>query len=129
MKTYGLIVKFGERHEGSDRYPTLILTLEDDIRRLLIEADTIALELLLNDALVDKWFGRVYEDDDQRAGSRHANDLPALSFAILGAFDDPRQIKQLDLGTFVLDYPRDASQRGELVLSDLREHSGELIIQ
>ena len=57
----------------------------------------------------------VEDDEDEVAGARGADHLPAAALAVLGALDDPGQVQQLDLRAAVPDDAGDARERGELV--------------
>ena len=58
---------------------------------------------------------RVEDDDDQLARPRRRDHLAPAPLAVLRALDDPRQVEQLDPRSAVVDHPRDARQRRELV--------------
>ena len=77
--------------------PSLVLLLEDDVGRVLVQPDPEALQLPLQDLLVPEGLQNVEDDEDEVGGPRHGDNLPPSTLSVLGALDDTRQIKQLDL--------------------------------
>ena len=71
---------------------------------------------------------RVEADNDDVAGSRGGDDLPAASLAVLRALDDAG-IQQLNLRAAVPDHAGDARQRRELVRRHLGEGARQLVEQ
>jgi hypothetical protein len=119
----GLVVHLARLHHPRNRNAALVLPLEVDIGRLLVQPDAKALEFVLDDLLVAHGPGGVQHNDDQVAGSRHGDDLLAATLPVLGALDDTRQVQQLDLRPLVVEHAGNAGQRRELVCGDLREGS------
>mmetsp|Transcript_18220 Transcript_18220/g.48951 ORF Transcript_18220/g.48951 Transcript_18220/m.48951 type:complete len:203 (+) Transcript_18220:720-1328(+) len=87
-------------------------------RRLLVEPDTDTLQLIFDLSLMDQGLHHVEDDQDETATHRDSDHLLASAFAVLGALDDPRQVEQLNLGSFVKENARHAGQRRELVGRD-----------
>lgn len=71
-----------------DIQTALVLLLERDIGRLLVDSDPEALEFGLDDALVCEGLVDVEDNEDEMAGLGHGNDLPASATAVFGALDD-----------------------------------------
>lgn len=106
-----------------NRNSPLVFSLEINLRRLLVESDSEALKLVLDDLLMSHGPGRIEDNDNQITGSGHGNNLLASTLAVLGSLNNTRQVQQLDLGAFVVENTRDTGQSGELVCCDFREGS------
>lgn len=70
--------------------PSLILLLEDNVGRILIDSDTKAFELILDDSLVGERLVHIKHDEDKMTGFGNGYDLTTSTFAILGSLDDTR---------------------------------------
>lgn len=62
-----------------------------------------------------QWFQTIKHHKDKVTGAGHGNHLSTTTLAVLGAFNDTRQIQQLDLGALVLDASGNSCERCELV--------------
>jgi len=104
-----LSLTFRQWHCLGDGEPSLLLPLEDDLRRLLVETNAEPFQFLLNDALVHHGFSGIQHDQDQIARACHPDHLATAAFTIFGAFDNSGQIQQLNLAklnsSFVLVPP------------------------
>mmetsp|Transcript_41870 Transcript_41870/g.132018 ORF Transcript_41870/g.132018 Transcript_41870/m.132018 type:complete len:293 (+) Transcript_41870:287-1165(+) len=99
---------------------SLVMPLEVDVGLRLVQSDTEAVQLLLDQLLVGHGLAGIQDHKDQRARSRRADHSLAPSLAVLGPLDDTREIQQLDLSSLVPDDARDTGQGRELVGSRLR---------
>lgn len=73
----------------------LIFFPESDVRGLLVEADTKAFQLSLDDLLVAQWFQNVQNDENEAAGSSHCDNLTTATLTVLGALNNSRQVEEL----------------------------------
>lgn len=80
-------------------YPSLVLLLEDNVWRGFIKTDPKSFQLLFKDLLVSQGLEDVQNDKDQVCCPSHSNNLPSSSLSVLSTFNNPRQVKKLDLGT------------------------------
>ena len=78
----------GQRDGIGDADTTFVFLLEDNIWRILIDSDTEALELVLDDSFVSEGFVDVEDDEDKMARFGNGNDLTTSTFAVLGPLDD-----------------------------------------
>lgn len=82
-------------HSASDVQATLVLLLECDVGRGLVDADAKALQFGLDDPLVGQGFVHIQHNEDEMAGFGDGNDLSTSSASILGTFDDSRKVDDL----------------------------------
>lgn len=73
-----------------DTDATFVFFLENNIRRLLINADTEPFELVLDDSFLGKRLVDVQNDKDEMTGLGHSDHLTTSAFSILGSLDDSR---------------------------------------
>jgi hypothetical protein len=85
----------GVDHTG-DCYATLVLLLEINVWRALVESNSETFEFVFDDSFVLHWAGCVQHDNNQIACSGHGDDLFTTTFTVFGTFDDTRQIQKLD---------------------------------
>ena len=78
----------GQRDGIRDADATFVFLLEDNVWRILIDSDTEALELVLDDSFVGEGFIDVEDNEDKMACLSHGNDLTTSTFAVLGPLDD-----------------------------------------
>ncbi len=78
----------GQRDGICDADATFVFLLEDNVWRILIDSDTEALELVLDDSFVGEGFIDVEDDEDKMARLGNGNDLTTSTFAVLGPLDD-----------------------------------------
>lgn len=78
----------GQRDGVRDADATLVFLLEDNVWRILVDSDTKALELVLDDSLVSEGLVDVEDNEDKMARLGHRNDLATSTFAVLGSLDD-----------------------------------------
>lgn len=112
-----LFVNLGEceTHGLGDDDTTGVLFAEDHIGLGLVETDTDGLEFPFEKCTMRVGLGGVQHDDDHVGGLGHGDDLSTSTLAFGSAFNDTRQIEDLDLGTFVLEDTRLACEGGEFV--------------
>ena len=77
--------------------------LEGDVGRAAVEADAHRVQLLFQQLALALALGRVQHKENQIGGAGHGNHLLAAPFALRRAFDDTRQVQQLDVGPVVLE--------------------------
>eukprot|EP00966_Prymnesium_polylepis_P156202 3608793-Prymnesium_polylepis.1 len=96
-------------------------------RRPLVEPQPDHLELAADELLLALRLARAGVDDDQDevGGAGDGDDLAAAALALGRALDDPRQVEQLDPRVLVVDDPRYARERRELIRGALRLGAGE----
>lgn len=75
-----------------DADTALLLFLEVDIRRFLINADTESFEFCFDDPLVCERLVHVENDEDQIAGLGDSNNLPTTTFTVLSTLNNTWQI-------------------------------------
>ena len=96
----------GQRDGIGDADATFVFLLEDNIWRVLVDSDTKALELSLDNSFVSEGLVDVEDNEDKMARFGNGDDLTASTFAVLGSLDDTGQIKHLDSSAVVLDLTR-----------------------
>lgn len=94
---------------------TLILLLENDIRRFLIDANAKAFQFVLDDSLVNQWLVHVKDDENEVASFGHRNNLSTTTLAVFGTFDNTWKIENLNLGAIVQNLTGDSCEGCELV--------------
>mmetsp|Transcript_102463 Transcript_102463/g.306074 ORF Transcript_102463/g.306074 Transcript_102463/m.306074 type:complete len:296 (+) Transcript_102463:340-1227(+) len=104
---------------NAERQAALLPLLEQYRRRLLVQADPEALQLVLDLPLVHYRLHHVQDDEDEAAAHRGADDLLSAALAILGPLDDAREVEQLYLGALVVEDAGHACEGRELVGGDL----------
>ncbi|KAG7150419.1 hypothetical protein HYQ46_000636 [Verticillium longisporum] len=77
-----------QRHRVCNVEAALLLLLECNIRRRLVNTDAEALEFRLNDTLVRQGLVDVEDDEDEMARLRHCDNLTTTSTTVLGTLDD-----------------------------------------
>ena len=80
----------GQRDSVCDADPSLVLLLINNVGRLLVNSDTKAFELVLDDSLVSERLVNVKHDEDEMTGFGNGYDLTTSTFAILRSLDDTR---------------------------------------
>lgn len=86
------------RHRRVQIHTALVLPLEVDVRRLLVQSDAEALQLVLEQLFVQQRLQYVQHHEDQVAGASHRDHLSTTTLSVLCSLDDSREIEQLDLG-------------------------------
>lgn len=66
------------RHHDLQVDPPLVLLLEDDVGRRLVHPDAKALQLILQDLLVPKWFQHVQDNEDDVCCPGDCNNLDRI---------------------------------------------------
>jgi len=97
-----VVVDMGQRYRARDVEAALVLLLEGDVGRALVDADAEPFQLSLDDALVRQGLVDVEHDEDQMARLGHGDDLTTTTAAVLGTLDDTGQIDDLE-GCAVVD--------------------------
>lgn len=87
-----------ERHSVCDVEATLVLLLEGDVGWLLVDSDAEPFQLGLDDPLVRERLVHVEHNEDEVTCLCHRDDLPSSATAVLGTFDDTRQVDDLQGG-------------------------------
>lgn len=93
----------------------LVLLLEGDIGRRLIDPDPKALHFSLDNPLINQGLIDIEDNEDQIARLGHRNDLSSTTLTILGTLDNTGQIEDLDLGSVVHHLSGDRGESCELV--------------
>lgn len=106
-----VLVNVGQRYGVGDVDATLVLLLEDNVGRLLVDADTETLEFRLDDALVGKGLVDIEDNADEMAGFCNGNDLSTSTLAVLGSLNDTGQVEDLEFSAIVNDL---TGHRGKL---------------
>lgn len=114
----------GERDRVGDRDSSLLLLLDRDVGRSLVQADAEAFQFVLDDGFVGERLEDVEDDEDQVAGSGDGDDLSTATLAVLGALDDTGQVENLDGCAVYGESSGYAANQGR-VSGDAREQSGE----
>lgn len=97
----GLVTHTVSIHHAGNGNTSLVLSLKVDLRRTLVEPNSEAFQLMLDDLLVPHGSGGVKHDDDEITRAGHCDDLLTATLSVLGTLNDTRQIQQLDLGSLV----------------------------
>ena len=105
----------GQRHGTRDSNTTLVLLLEDDVGRLLVDSDPKSLQFGFDDLFVDQRLVDVEHDENEVAGFRDGNDLSTTTLTVLGTLNDTRKVENLDLGSVVHDLSGHGGQGCEFV--------------
>lgn len=105
----------GQRHGTRDGNPTLVLLLEDDVGRLLVDSDPKSLQFGFDDLFVDQRLVDVEHDENEVAGFRDGNDLSTTTLTVLGTLNDTGKVENLDLGSVVHDLSGHGGQGCEFV--------------
>lgn len=113
-------------HGLDDVDSALILALDDNVWRLLVEPQAKAFQLVLDLATVCQRLDDIKHDQNASARAGDTDDLSTATLAVLGPLNNSRQIEQLDVGALVVVDTRDASERCELVVSGFGVGAGEL---
>ena len=100
---------------------SLVFPLKNQVWLLLVQSDSKALKLTLNNPLVSEGLLSVQDNENECAGATHSNDLLTTTLTVFGSLNNTWQIEQLDLGSLVIVDSRDAGERCELVVSGFRE--------
>lgn len=82
------MANMGQRNGIGNADATFVFLLEDNVWRVLVNADTEAFEFVLNNSFVSEGFVDVEDDEDKMAGFGNGNDLTATTFAIFGSLDN-----------------------------------------
>lgn len=96
-------IQFGLGHHGLKIDSSLFFPLEHDVWGCLVQTNSEAFQLALDNFLVLKWFQHVQNNEDQAASSGNGNDLSSSSFSVFGTFNDTWQVQELDFGSLVLN--------------------------
>lgn len=67
---------------------TFVFLLEDNVWRILVDSDTKALELVLDDSFVSERFIDVEDNEDKMTRLSNSDDLTTSTFAVLGSLND-----------------------------------------
>ena len=94
---------------------TLVLLLEHNVGRLLIDANTKALQFVLDDSLVNQWLVHVKNDENEVASLGHRNNLSTTTLAVFGTLNNTWEIENLNLGAIVHHLTGDSCEGCELV--------------
>jgi hypothetical protein len=78
-----VMVDVGQRDSACDVEAPFVLLLEDDIGRLLVDANAEPFQFLLDDSFIREWLVDVKDDEDEVACFGDGDDLSSSSFAIL----------------------------------------------
>jgi hypothetical protein len=108
-----VVVNVRQRHGRCDVDATLLLLLEHNVGRALVDADAEAFQFVLDNALVGKGLIDVQDDENQMARLRNSDDLSSATLSVLGTLDNSGKIENLNLGTVVHNL---AGNSGELHL-------------
>ena len=82
------MANMGQRDGVCDADATFVFLLEDNVWRILVDSDTEALELVLDDSFVSEGFVDVEDNEDKMARLGNSDDLTTSAFAVLGSLDD-----------------------------------------
>ena len=96
-------------------YSPLVLLLEDNVGRILVDSDTKAFELVLDDSLVSERLVNIKHYEDKMTGFGNGYNLTTSTFAVFGSLNDTRQIEHLDGRSVILHLTRDSGQGGKLI--------------
>lgn len=105
-----VMVNVGQGHGVGDVDATGVLLLENNVRRALVNANSEALQLALDDALVGERLVDIQDDEDEMACLCDGDDLTTSTLAVLGSLNNTRQVENLDLGSVVDDLTRNGSE-------------------
>ena len=78
----------GQRDGVCDADATFVFLLEDNVWRILVDADPEAFEFVLDDSFVSEGFVDVKDNEDKMARLSNSNDLTTSTFSILGSLND-----------------------------------------
>ena len=78
----------GQRDGVCDADATFVFLLEDNIWRILVDADPEAFEFVLDDSFVSEGFVDVKDNEDKMARLSNSNDLTTPAFSILRSLND-----------------------------------------
>ena len=78
----------GQRDGVCDADATFIFLLEDNVWRILVDADPEAFQFVFDDSFVSKGFVDVKNNEDEMARLSNSNDLTTSTFPILGSLND-----------------------------------------
>ena len=104
-----------QRHRARDIQPALVLLLESNIRRLLVDPDAEPLQLALNHSLIRQRLVDIQHNEDQMARLGHRNDLTTTTTAVLCTLNNTGQVNHLQRRAVVGDLAGHRGQRRELV--------------
>jgi hypothetical protein len=110
-----VVVDMSQWLSGCDGDTTLVLLLEHDVGRLLIDANAKALQFVFDHSLVNQWLVHIKDDENQVASLGHRNNLSTTTLAIFGTFDNTWKIENLNLGAIVHHLTGDSREGCELV--------------
>ena len=96
-------IKFNVPRTDSDGDAALFLLDNRDIWWLLVETNTEAMKLLVEDALVVERLHAIEHDQDDGAGVRGSDNLTTTTLTVLGTFHNTGKIQQLHLGALVTE--------------------------
>lgn len=91
----------GQRHSARDGNTTLVLLLEHNVGRLLVDSDPKSFQFGFDDLLVDQGLVDVKHDENEVASFGHGNNLSTTTLTILCTLNDTRKVENLDLGPVV----------------------------
>ena len=78
----------GQRDGVCDADATFVFLLEDNIWRILVDADPEAFQFVFDDSFVSEGFVDVKDNEDKMARLSNSNDLTTSTFSILGSLND-----------------------------------------
>jgi len=117
----GVFIHMSLRYGTRDSDATLLLPLEGDIGGFLVQTDTEALKLLLDEPLVCDGLQGVQHDENEVASASDSDNGTTTTLTILGTLNDTREIDKLNPSTLVMDDTRHGSKCCKLVCSNLGE--------
>ena len=109
------MVNVGQRNGIGDADATFVFLLENNIWRLLVDANAKAFKLGLDDLLICERLIDVENDKDQVTGLGHGDDLSSTTLAVFGALNDPGKIEHLYGGAIVKDLARNGGEGCEFI--------------
>ena len=92
-----------------------LLPLHCNLGRLLVQPQPERAELVLQNRQIVQRFQHVEHDEDEVTRPGNSDDLPASAFAVLGAFDNARQIEHLDTRAVVCEGAGDGGEGRKFV--------------
>lgn len=109
-----------QRNSASDGNTTLVLLLEVDVGRGLVDTDTEALQFVFDNTLVDQRLVDIENDKDQVTGLGHSNNLATTTLTILRTLNNTGKIENLNFGTVVHNLSGHCRKGRELVCSSCK---------
>ena len=82
------MANMGQRDGICNADAPFVFLLEDNVWRILVDADTEAFEFVLDDSFVSEGLVDVEDNEDKMAGLGNCNDLTTSTLAILGSLNN-----------------------------------------